>query len=119
MPLSGVSKIVHLLLSYGSLSTGDRKRVASIASPALTLTRVSSDTSACVAALLVTLITLSKSTSLEAIDATRLFHWFYVDESSACYGRQNAGAEIADPELSAVYAESQTRSVSVRTLLSR
>ena len=35
--------------------------------------------------LLVALATLGKSTSLEAIEATRLLHGFYVDESSACY----------------------------------
>ena len=35
--------------------------------------------------LLPALVTLGKSTSLETLEATRLLHGFYVDESSACY----------------------------------
>ena len=71
---------------------------------------------------------------MEAIEDTRLLHGFYIDESSARYVMQPSKCietdvadlrkcklmnEFADPELTAVYAQSQTRRISVTTLLSR
>ena len=89
-PLSGVSEdCASTFEKYGSLSTSDRKRVASIASPALTLkaSGLAFRTTLLlgVTTLVPALVSLGKSTSLEAIEATRLLHGFYVDESFACY----------------------------------
>ena len=59
-----------------SLSTADRKRVASIASPALTFKPRNFTRSTlllCVATLVAALVTLDKN-SLEAIETTRLLH---------------------------------------------
>ena len=43
------------------------------------------DTQLGVAFLMPAPVTLGRSTSLEAIETTRLLYGFYVDESSACY----------------------------------
>ena len=84
-PLSGVSKdCASTVEKYGSLSTGDRKRVSftSIDTQASGLA-LRATLLLGVAALMSALVTLGQSTSLEAIEATRLLHGFYVDESSA------------------------------------
>ena len=72
-----VEDCASTLEKYGSFSTGDRKRVASIASPTLTLKLqgfFSGDTFVGVTSLLLALVKLGKSTSLEAIETTRLLH---------------------------------------------
>ena len=107
---------VSTLEKHEYLSTGDRKRVASLASSIL------HSCLACVATLKPFSGTLGKSISLEAIEDTRLLHGFYIDESSARYVMQPSKCietdvadlrkcklmnELADPEHTAVYAQSQ------------
>ena len=70
------------------LSTGDRKRIASIASPALNSnlgTCTLDDTSAWCDLPDACSGNFGQQYPLEAIETTRLLHGIYVDESSACY----------------------------------
>ena len=64
VPLLACPRFASTLETYGSLSTGDRKQVASIASPILhssLRTRTSDDNSVCVATLMLTLVLRAKA----------------------------------------------------------
>ena len=82
-----VKDCASTLEKYESLSTGDRTRVASIASPALTFKprNLQFDTSAWCGHPDACSGNFGQKYFMEATEVTRLLHGFYVDESSARY----------------------------------